>query len=352
VLRRFAERNPWRILHAARREPAAIPVVVCIDVEPDTRHVAREGRPPWRGYAATVELLDEWRARLHAATGRPVRWSWFLRMDPSIADGYGTPGWVVTHALARTERLTRAGDALGLHVHCVRWAAEESAWIVDHGDPDWVAHCLDVGFSAYQAALGRPCTLLRIGDRFLDEATLEVIARLGVCIDLTMEPGLPPHPLGNLDDRRTGVFPDFRAAPRVPYRPSRTDLRVLASEAHDGPWMLPVTTGAGTDAPVLPAPPLHAAAIDNGMPAYERLGLWHAPDVFRRIVQQVLAENRRAPYLVAVMRSSHTVRAERATINANLEFLRTHPLASRFAFTTPEEALAATAAPRRHARSR
>ncbi|MDQ1384027.1 MAG: hypothetical protein QOG65_1406 [Actinomycetota bacterium] len=345
MLQKLLERNPWRMANAMRRDPAPIPVVVCVDVEPDTRHVARDGRPPWRGYAATVELLDEWRSRLEAATGRPVRWAWFLRMDPSIADGYGTPAWAVAHAPARAERLTLAGDALGLHVHCVRWGADESEWIVDHGDPDWVAHCLDVGFAAYRDALGRACTLLRIGDRFLDEATLEVVARLGVRIDLTMEPGLPPHPLGNLNDRRTGVFPDFRAYPRVPYRPSRTDLRVPASPEHDGTWLLPVTTGAVTDTEALPAPPLHAASIGAGMPAYERLGLWHSPEVFRRIVQQVLAENRRAPYLVAVMRASHTVTGARDTIAANLEFLRTHPLVSRFAFTTPEAALEAATAP-------
>jgi hypothetical protein len=51
----------------------SIPVVVCIDVEPDTRHVARHGRPAWRGYAAMVELLDEWRSLLNAATGRLLR---------------------------------------------------------------------------------------------------------------------------------------------------------------------------------------------------------------------------------------------------------------------------------------
>jgi hypothetical protein len=60
-------------------------VVLCIDVEPDPRLVSRQAPEPWRGYEATQRPMEDWRARFGDATGAPVHFAWFLRMDPQIA---------------------------------------------------------------------------------------------------------------------------------------------------------------------------------------------------------------------------------------------------------------------------
>lgn len=88
-----------------------IPVVLCFDVEPDDIDV-RPGAEPWLGFERLLERIGPWRDGLAAATGRPVRFNWFLRMDPQIADVYGSATWAVERYGAEIERLRADGDLI------------------------------------------------------------------------------------------------------------------------------------------------------------------------------------------------------------------------------------------------
>ncbi len=322
-----------------RRTDDVIPVVVCLDVEPDTRHVERSGRRPWLGYEGLVALMDELRPALAHATRRPARVAWFHRMDPSVADGYGDAAWSVRHYARLAERTYRAGDELGLHVHPARWLDAEQVWLVDQGDPAWVATCVDTGARAFAAAVGHPCRAFRFGDRYLDDAVIQQLVGLGVRVDLTIEPGLPPVPFGNLEDRRTGAMPDYRSAPRALFQPSAADFR----EPGDGGslWMLPQSSGALVSPAPATAAPWHRAVLADGTRdvPYMRLALWDPPATFAAIVEQNLAERER-PYLTPLARSDMGIGPHRTALLANLDYLLRHPQARRFAFVGPMDAVA------------
>ena len=105
-----------------------IPVVLCIDVEPDPSVWTLGTRPPWRGYDTLDELLGALRPRL-SRHAEAARFSWFLRMDPQIAEAFGTPVWIPETWPGRLEQYRKNGDEIGLHTHawrvcpcCHRWA--------------------------------------------------------------------------------------------------------------------------------------------------------------------------------------------------------------------------------------
>ncbi len=325
----------------ARTVHEPIPVVLCIDVEPNERHVTRRGRPPWTGYERLAEAMEALRPGLARVTRRPARFAWFHRMDPSVADGYGDAGWSARHYAGLVDRMQRAGDEIGLHVHPARWLDDDQAWLVDQADPAWVATCVETGVHAFAATVGRPCTAFRFGDRYLDDAVVRQLVALGIRVDLTIEPGLPPVPFGNLDDRRTGAMPDYRGAPRVAFRPSAADFREPGDDAVGSLWMLPVSSGALVDAAPRTSAPWHRAVLADGPRSvpYMRLALWETPAVFAAIVEQNLGERER-PYLAPLVRSDMGIGPHRATVLANLDYLRRHPLATRFAFVGPLDALA------------
>src|SRR5215831_10264271 len=98
-----------------------IPIVMCIDVEPDQFLIDVDAKEDWNGFAQTFEFFNALRQHFEVATGRPVHYSWFLRMDPQIELGYGQADWVVQRYDALIQKLRRAGDAIGLHVHAWQW---------------------------------------------------------------------------------------------------------------------------------------------------------------------------------------------------------------------------------------
>src|SRR5688572_31113353 len=94
-------------MRGGMQRSSPLPVLLCFDVEPDDRHV--EGRPEsWPGAEATPGMLERWRRRLSRATARPARFSWFLRLDPQIAELYGTALWPVVRygSVLRSEEHT------------------------------------------------------------------------------------------------------------------------------------------------------------------------------------------------------------------------------------------------------
>lgn len=74
-----------------------IPVLICIDVEPDEFFVSRQKPEPWRGYELTHGYIGTWRSALQQLTGDAVHLNWFIRMDPQVALAHGRAFWAVEH---------------------------------------------------------------------------------------------------------------------------------------------------------------------------------------------------------------------------------------------------------------
>lgn len=229
------------------------PIVVGFDVEPDGLDIPRRERPPWRGFERTLELSKIVRGRLETELGEPVRFSWFLRMDPQIADVYGSPTWVVEEYGPALERLRREGDELGLHPHALRWDERRGGWLTDTADQGWVEQCVRESFGSFRNAIGIQCRVHRFGDRYMSSALVAVLREIGVAVDLTLEPGRGPA----LSPTITEPVPDMTGIPRVPYQPHPADYRRPVKKlGPDGLWMLP----------------LASANPDRALPAWRRAG--------------------------------------------------------------------------------
>jgi len=303
----------------------AIPVLVCIDVEPDPRCIDRENPPPWRGFEASVAFFESARSRLRSATRSPVHFCWFLRMDPQVEGCYGDAAWFAREHAAAIATLARSGDEIGLHAHMHRWDEPIGAWIVDHGDPDWVAHCLDVSFDAFARSLGRRCTSFRFGDGWCSDAALARIEAFGVRYDLTGEPESQPRPSLVPGEAATGSLPGWVGIPRAPYRPSREDFRRPDPRRRGGLWEIPLTAGTGSD------------RSDSSAP-WRTLNLTIEPAIFRAVVERVIEGSPR-PYLGFMVRADDSCNDAREVVLANLDFVASHPLVRRFRFSTPARAM-------------
>jgi hypothetical protein len=222
------------------RPPArALPVVVCIDVEPDRRVFDPHAGPEWAGFEQMLQDVAAFRRILEDATSRPVRFAWFLRMDTQMEEVYGAAEWVATRFAPEIRALEAAGDAVGLHPHPWRWDAGTGSWIVDFADERWGARCVRTAFTAFARHFGRPCRIVRFGDRWLDDRLLALAECLGARYDLTAEPGRLPE---RLPEPVVGAPPDYSATPRRPYRPSRWRHQHAARWFPRRVWMLPVST--------------------------------------------------------------------------------------------------------------
>jgi hypothetical protein len=218
-----------------------IPVIMCIDVEPDQREIVPNAYDAWSGFEITYQRFSELRHQLQSATGSPVHFSWFLRMDPQVAHAYGTAAWVARRYSSIIEGIRLAGDALGLHVHAWRWDEFSGGWIAEFGDQMWVEHSVRLGFESFRESVQQECLYFRFGDHWMNNETLHLVEKLGARFDLTVEPGLRGAQLHELF---TGSFPDYDQVPNHPYRPSKSEFRRLGSRSKRRLWIIPLSTGS------------------------------------------------------------------------------------------------------------
>ena len=318
-----------------------VPVVLCIDIEPDERTEARDRRRPWTGYIGLHELLTELRPDL-PGLGPSARFAWFLRMDPQIDAIYGTPAWAAVTYRAQLDRALAEGDALGLHVHTFRRDQDLPGWVAEFGDQGWVNHCLDVGLTAFEAVWGWTCRSFRFGDGWMNDATMARLDALGVRHDLTLEPG-KYEPRGIRPwEPMTGVSPDLRTLPREPYRPSLVDFRQPDPTRADGLWVLPVTTGR-LRASLARFRKLYRAIWRPRWITSDSLVLNPAlsPALFRDLLDQAL-ESATTRLLVLTIRSDAGVSPWRlAHVARNLEALGQSGRRAALGLCTPSQALRA-----------
>ncbi|MGH8982278.1 MAG: hypothetical protein ACRDY6_00165 [Acidimicrobiia bacterium] len=295
-----------------------IPIVLCVDVEPFRRQVEESPEPYWHGTPETFDRLDGWRPLLTGATGAPVHFSWFWRADPQIEETYGSVDWGFVRYRAVLEAAVARGDEHGVHPHLFR-RESSGPWITDARDRRWIAHCVGLSLGAFEPHLGHACRLVRLGDRRMDTPTARLLNRLGLDVDLTVEPGVPAEH----EEESNGPTPDYTRARSRPYRPARSNfLRARRlGLGRRGLVMLPLTTSS-------PAP-------DGGRRVFRP---WDEPEVTTAAVDALLDEGQR--YLAFAIRTNVVVSP---TAWANLEGLLTHlvghPLAHRFVFATPSQAV-------------
>lgn len=344
-----------------------IPVILCIDIEPDPRDVRSSS--DWRGFEATFGYFQSLRSRLEAASGASVRYAWFLRMDPQVNTAYGSPDWAARRYARQFDALRLAGDELGLHPHAWRWADDRSSWIADHANQDWVDTCVRMSFDSYQRVFGVGCRAFRFGDHWMNDATLALVESLGADVDLTLEPG--QRSTYSISEPFTGSFPDYTDVPQRPYHPSTSDFR--RPGRHDGRrlWIVPVS--AGSVSPIMAPDRLLARALGGYEPGpeayhvfrrgtrssvftrlfdtardiakaigrydvrYQTLNLALTASVFSVVLDGLLAV-KRVQYLVLVARTDVSIDPkQRLNLDQNIDYLLSHPIVDRFAFQTPAE---------------
>lgn len=318
----------------------AIPVILCIDVEPDERQISSDTATDWEGFAETFKFFAALRPRLAAATEAPARFSWFFRMDPQIERAYGSPGWVAERHSALIAELAAAGDELGLHTHAWRWDEDLRCWVADHGNQQWIDHCVRLAFAAYRSAFGRACVSFRFGDHWMSNETMNLLESLGARFDLTVEPGRIARPAQSLTETYTGSLPDYVSAPRRPYRPSRQDFRIPSPEHERDLWAIPLSTGKEPGR----FPGIKRAAKALGIDLRKRndtvpLNLALGAPLFRALVDSWLA-TAGGTYLALIVRTDACLPARaRANVAENMNFILSHPLARSFKFSRPAEAI-------------
>ena len=192
-----------------------IPVVFCIDVEPDEREPAAGVPARWEGWAATQAIFGALRTRLRAANRRTARFNWFVRIDPQIAALHGDPAYIATRDRARFAALAAEGDTVGLHPHLFR-RDPGGDWFVDYGDRAWIRRVFVEATGAFRNAFGRARMEFAIGDGWTSDATMALLASLGFRYDLTLEPGRLPQSWLDAIPNARGEFPSLETVPRAP----------------------------------------------------------------------------------------------------------------------------------------
>jgi hypothetical protein len=217
------------------------PIIFAIDVEPDDRQTAI-GKSGWESSEEAVEKLESLRDELETATGRPVRYNWFVRLDAQIEQTFGRADYVAEACPGVIRAVIERGDAAGIHVHLWRWSAKHSTWFNDFADRDWVAECLEMSMTTFDGVFGYRPTMARFGDRWLSQQAVDAMSDAGIRYDLTVEPGLPGGGIHD-DPYATDSLPDYRRAPRDPYQPRPGDYLEPSTRLKDGRlWIIPVTT--------------------------------------------------------------------------------------------------------------
>jgi hypothetical protein len=286
-----------------------------------------------------TDLVERLRGPLEAVSGSSVHPSWFLRLDPDIERAYGRPDFVVQQYGGIVDRLRAHGDPLGIHVHFYRWDSERQVSFSDHGDDNWIAHCIDMAASAFERCFGERPRRASQGAFFLSDAVIDRAIAAGIEVDVTAEPGFPAQSEGTtFGAYTTAPSPDFTAYPRGPYYPTRGALGKPAASASDALplMMVPLTA---YDYPRVFAPlwirmtkavlrwPSRHLPLNPYKP-------WPDPHTYWDLVERA-ADEGPARYVAIAVRTDHPNSTSYIRARPLFEYLPKHPIAKRLRFVDP-----------------
>ena len=323
-----------------------VPVILVIDLEPDAFLLSKENPSLWSGCHAAFALVDEFRALVSAQGHASVGFTWALRMDPQIAQTYGVADHVVKLFGRQLERAQARGDEIGLHTHFFRWNPETDRWRVDHANRAWVAHCLRESFVAFGRAFSRQCTTYRSGDRWHDNASVNLVEELGARYDLTPEVGQAAVATLQPEAEFTGSLPDYVGVPPHPYRPSLADFRKAEPTGNRSLWMIPLAGGARGVQPSWRASWKRTLVgladpfkVMRSAYAPYICRLTSMPTIFRERFDAYCAEPGMAHAAFAVRSDDFACASERNNVAENLKYLMRRLSGRGFEFCTPARAM-------------
>ena len=332
-----------------------IPIILSMDVEPDSLRPDPHSREPWRGYEIGHAYFSQLRSLIEQRTGSPAHFSWFLRMDPQIAECYGSADWVTRRYASFLEEASPAGDLLGVHPHAHLPGAGTRIWLPEQASPGLRRDSLSTSLQTFRQAFGRPCRVIRFGYA-LSDALLELAEREGVRIELSLFPGVVGfirhfgedgrpwmRAVGSFLERPAKRHTAYFRMPRAPYRPSRGEFR-RADPAHGrNLTIIPLTIAPARSLALRPLASRIANLAGSGFrrTQYE-VGLslseeYRRSDSFLEVLNRALGLG---SYLTFTTRSDLADPGVLARVRARMEILLDHPLRARFVFATPAEALA------------
>lgn len=316
------------------------PVLIDTHTEPDKTFIDRSRALPWLGFEQAIEFFEQVRPEIARQTDHEVHVNWHLRADPQIADVYGNAGWAFDHYAEPLRHFEQAGDNIGIHVHPYRWASECQDWVEDYANLEWVNHCVQVAADAYEQAYQRKPPSFTIGGSWFCQETLNLLNRLGIKYDLTIVPEQCNRSFPTYLGRVVGDPPDYHNVPRLPYRPLASNFKVADPDRHDGPWIIPQSSGPRTFAGNSLQRwywKIFKAKILDRQQLTCKLFLADHPRNFQATVYNLL-ENLNLPYLTLTIRSNRfTSGKSRQNMRDNLDHLFSQYRNRRFLFSTPDE---------------
>jgi aromatic ring-cleaving dioxygenase len=315
-----------------------IPAVWRIDVEPD-EHQPDVQQKPWRGFVAMTELVEGLRDRLAERSGHVVHPTWFVRLDPDIERCFGQVDFVVRRHQELFDQLIAHKDPLGIHVHPQRWDEERSVAFADYADNAWTTHCLTVASDAFADRFGEPVRRSSQGGYFLTETVLDSAIALGIKVDVTVEPGLPPKTADpSFGAYATAASGDFRNCPRQPYYPSLDSMMVPSSSLADCRPILIVPLTAYDYQSALTSWPRRIAKKLLRRPRHHSplnpWKEWPSPKVYWDLVAQATDEQA-ARYFAFAIRTDAPESRSYQRVRTLLEHLPSHPISARLQFVDP-----------------
>ena len=319
-----------------------IPVLILIDVEPDGRMIPHDQKLPWKGFEGCFRYYSELREELKQLGGKSVHFGWYYRMDPQVEEVYGDPAWGMNHYRRFLDYFIGQGDEIGVHPHAYCWKKESNSWLVDHGNQEWVNHCVKMGIESYEKTLGRKCESFRFGERWMNTETMNLLHALGIRYDLTLEP-FHPRAISYIKEEEavhTGYLPDGREFLRTPYQPSADDFSKEDTAKQRDFWAIPLSAGHYSYEFGRLEKFYKALTVPGSLkPRTFVLNPTINPKVFRLIFDECL-QNVNPCYLTLPVRSD--VGSNEKTIlywKENMDFIKSHSQFPRFQFVTVQEAM-------------
>ncbi|MBI3999610.1 MAG: hypothetical protein HY351_03255 [Candidatus Omnitrophica bacterium] len=265
-------------------------------------------------------------------------------MDPQVEETYGLSEWAITNYPKFVENFIEEGDEIALHPHAYRWSTEINHWIEDLGNQEWVNHCCEMGFHAYEKLFHKTCESFRFGAYWTSADTVNLIERLGARFDLTVEPGLKVYKKPLPQELYSAPLPNYDDVPREPYHPSQEDPTRPDPSRGDGIWMIPMSTSR-VEYRFSKLGTLYRGVFNRNelKPRVVTLNFARGTNGFQ-IAMENLLTSLKQPYLAMVVRSD--VCGEYCSspngnrfMKLNMDYIMNHPLANRFVFSTPREAM-------------